>query len=38
LPVGFALMMLQALSELIKRIAALRGRYSLEHGYEMPLQ
>ena len=38
LPVGFALMMLQALSELIKRIAALRGRVRLEHGYETPLQ
>jgi len=38
LPIGFALLALQAVSELIKRIAALRGRYRLEHGYETPLQ
>jgi TRAP-type mannitol/chloroaromatic compound transport system permease small subunit len=38
LPIGFALMALQGLSELIKRIAALSGRHRLEHGYETPLQ
>ncbi|MCC6889683.1 MAG: TRAP transporter small permease subunit [Hyphomicrobiales bacterium] len=38
LPIGFALLALQGLSELIKRIAALNGRYRLEHRYETPLQ
>ena len=38
LPVGFALLALQGLSELIKRIAALTDSYRLEHGYETPLQ
>jgi TRAP-type mannitol/chloroaromatic compound transport system permease small subunit len=38
LPVGFALMALQGVSEIIKRIAALRGRYHLQFGYETPLQ
>jgi TRAP-type mannitol/chloroaromatic compound transport system permease small subunit len=38
LPVGFALLALQGLSELIKRIAALTESYRLEHGYENPLQ
>jgi TRAP-type mannitol/chloroaromatic compound transport system permease small subunit len=38
LPIGFALMALQGLSELIKRIAALGGRHRLQHGYETPLQ
>jgi TRAP-type mannitol/chloroaromatic compound transport system permease small subunit len=38
LPVGFALLALQGLSELIKRIAALTESYRLEHHYEIPLQ
>ena len=38
LPVGFALMALQGVSELIKRCAALTGRYRLEYAYEKPLQ
>jgi TRAP-type mannitol/chloroaromatic compound transport system permease small subunit len=38
LPVGFALLALQGLSELIKRIAALTASYRLEHHYETPLQ
>jgi TRAP-type mannitol/chloroaromatic compound transport system permease small subunit len=38
LPLGFALLALQALSELIKRIAALTGNYRLEYDYETPLQ
>lgn len=38
LPVGFALLALQGLSELIKRIAALSDSYRLEHDYETPLQ
>jgi TRAP-type mannitol/chloroaromatic compound transport system permease small subunit len=38
LPVGFSLMALQGISELIKRIAALMGRDELSYGYEAPLQ
>lgn len=37
-PVAFALLTLQAISELIKRIAALRGLIELETKYEKPLQ
>jgi TRAP-type mannitol/chloroaromatic compound transport system permease small subunit len=38
LPVGFALMLLQGLSELIKRVAALQHHYALQYQYEKPLQ
>jgi TRAP-type mannitol/chloroaromatic compound transport system permease small subunit len=38
LPVGFALMALQGVSELIKRIAALTGRQALDYQYEAPVQ
>jgi TRAP-type mannitol/chloroaromatic compound transport system permease small subunit len=38
LPLGFALMTLQGISELIKRIAALRGDITFEYAYEKPLQ
>src|SRR5207344_1023080 len=38
LPVGFVLMALQGVSEIIKRIAALSDSYRLEHAYEKPLQ
>jgi TRAP-type mannitol/chloroaromatic compound transport system permease small subunit len=38
LPAGFALMALQGISELIKRVAALGGQYRLEYAYEKPLQ
>jgi len=38
LPVGFALMALQGVSELIKRVAALHGDYKLQYAYEKPLQ
>ena len=38
LPVGFAWMAVQGLSELIKRVAALRGQLSAEFTYEKPLQ
>jgi TRAP-type mannitol/chloroaromatic compound transport system permease small subunit len=38
LPVGFALLAMQGVSELIKRIAALRGAIVLETKYEKPLQ
>jgi TRAP-type mannitol/chloroaromatic compound transport system permease small subunit len=38
LPVGFALMALQGLSEVIKRVAALSDRYRLQYRYEKPPQ
>jgi TRAP-type mannitol/chloroaromatic compound transport system permease small subunit len=38
LPVGFALLTLQGISELIKRIAALQGDLVLDTHYEKPLQ
>jgi TRAP-type mannitol/chloroaromatic compound transport system permease small subunit len=38
LPLGFALLALQGVSELIKRIAALNDGYRLEYRYETPLQ
>lgn len=38
LPLGFAFLFLQGWSELIKRIAALRGLIELETKYEKPLQ
>ncbi len=38
LPAGFFFLWLQALSELIKRIAALRGVIQLETKYEKPIQ
>lgn len=38
LPVGFSLMALQGLSELIKRIAALMGRNQMQYEYEAPVQ
>ncbi len=38
LPVGFTLLALQGLSEIIKRAAALNGGYQLKYKYETPLQ
>lgn len=38
LPLGFALLTVQGISELIKRIAALRGLLEIETDYEKPLQ
>jgi TRAP-type mannitol/chloroaromatic compound transport system permease small subunit len=38
LPLGFALMALQGVSEIVKRCAALTGSYRLAYGYEKPLQ
>lgn len=38
LPVGFTLLALQGVSEIIKRIAALRDNYRLQYTYETPLQ
>ena len=37
-PVGFAMLIFQGISELIKRIAALRGLIILESKYERPVQ
>jgi len=38
LPMGFSLMALQGISELIKQVAALRGQHRLAYAYEKPLQ
>ncbi|MGQ0676748.1 MAG: TRAP transporter small permease subunit [Rhodospirillales bacterium] len=38
LPVGFGLLTAQGISELIKRIAALRGLYQVDTKYERPVQ
>ncbi len=38
LPLGFALVFLQGVSELIKRVAALNGAASVNSHYEAPLQ
>jgi len=37
-PLGFALLTLQGVSEIVKRIAALRGEIVLDSRYEQPLQ
>lgn len=37
-PLGFALLFLQAISELIKRIEALRGDIQMDTSYEKPVQ
>ncbi len=38
LPLGFGLLILQGLSEIIKRVAALRGVIAIDTHYERPLQ
>jgi TRAP-type mannitol/chloroaromatic compound transport system permease small subunit len=38
LPLGFGMMFLQGLSEIIKRIAYLRGEYEMDTHYEKPVQ
>ncbi len=38
IPFGFAMLVLQGLSEVIKRIAYLQGRIELDANYEKPLQ
>jgi TRAP-type mannitol/chloroaromatic compound transport system permease small subunit len=38
LPVGFALTALQGISEIIKRVAYLRGEYDMDVHYSAPLQ
>ena len=38
MPVGFAMVWLQGVAELIKRLAYLRGEYAMDTHYEKPLQ
>jgi TRAP-type mannitol/chloroaromatic compound transport system permease small subunit len=38
LPLGFALLLLQGLAEIVKRVAWLRGEYEMDTHYERPLQ
>ncbi|MCJ0764090.1 TRAP transporter small permease subunit [Variovorax terrae] len=38
LPLGFGLMFLQGLSEIVKRIAYLQGRFQMDTHYEKPVQ
>jgi TRAP-type mannitol/chloroaromatic compound transport system permease small subunit len=38
LPVGFGMVFLQGLSEIIKRVAYLQGKYEMDTHYEKPLQ
>jgi TRAP-type mannitol/chloroaromatic compound transport system permease small subunit len=38
IPIGFALLVIQGLSEIIKRIGYLTGRSELAHTYQAPLQ
>ena len=38
LPLGFAMMFLQGLSEIVKRICYLKGMYQMDTHYEKPLQ
>lgn len=38
LPVGFGLMVLQGLSEIVKRIAYLQGKFQMDTHYEKPVQ
>jgi TRAP-type mannitol/chloroaromatic compound transport system permease small subunit len=38
LPLGFGLMALQGVSEIIKRVAALSDRYRVHYQYEKPPQ
>jgi TRAP-type mannitol/chloroaromatic compound transport system permease small subunit len=38
LPVGFGLLFLQGISEIIKRVAWLRHEYEMDTHYERPLQ
>ena len=38
MPLGFALVLLQGLAEIIKRVAYLQGKYTMSTHYEKPLQ
>ncbi|MEY4143931.1 MAG: hypothetical protein RLZZ173_1385, partial [Pseudomonadota bacterium] len=37
-PIGFGLLILQAISEIIKRLAALQGKITLDMQYQRPDQ
>ena len=38
LPLGFAWMFMQAISEIIKRVAYLQGKFEMDLHYEKPVQ
>ena len=38
LPVGFIMVFLQGIAEIIKRVAYLQGKYHMDTHYEKPLQ
>ena len=38
LPLGFAVMVLQGLSEIVKRVCYLQGSYEMDTHYEKPVQ
>ena len=38
IPVGFAMLVLQGISEIVKRVAYLRGLIAMDSQYEKPLQ
>ena len=38
LPIGCVMMAFQGISEIVKRVAFLRGRYAMDTQYERPLQ
>ena len=38
LPLGFGLMFVQGLSEIVKRICYLQGRFEMDTHYEKPVQ
>lgn len=38
LPIGFGLMVLQGLSEIVKRVAYLQGKFQMDTHYEKPVQ
>lgn len=38
LPIGFAMVFLQGVAEIIKRVAYLRGEYAMDTHYEKPVQ
>jgi TRAP-type mannitol/chloroaromatic compound transport system permease small subunit len=38
MPLGFAMVLLQGLAEIIKRVAYLMGKFQMDTHYEKPLQ
>jgi TRAP-type mannitol/chloroaromatic compound transport system permease small subunit len=38
MPLGFAMVLLQGLAEIIKRVAYLQGKFQMDTHYEKPLQ